>query len=92
MTWVHRLIENVSKRFSAIYSNDSIRLGDYTIRVVDQEEIFDITIFDLKSITPPKQINGIFYDELESHLEDTLKDIQWYDKKSPMEGALFLTF
>jgi hypothetical protein len=77
MTWVQKLIDTMCDKFCAIkHSSSSIRVGNHTIRVVDHDPLFEIKIFDLDRMTPPQEINDLFYDDLESHLENTLKNIQ----------------
>jgi hypothetical protein len=76
MSWVTKLIDSVCVRFNGtIDDNRSIRINNYVVRVINDDELFSIKIVDFTRFAPPKQINNIFCDDLESNLEKTLKEI-----------------
>lgn len=76
MSWVKRLIDAIGVRFNGtVDSNGSIRINNYVVRVINDDDLFSIKIVDFTRFVPPKQINNIFCDELESNLEKTLKEI-----------------
>lgn len=76
MSWIQRLIKAISIRFDgAVDSSGSICIKNHIVKVINEDELFSIKIIDFNRFTPPKQIDNIFFDELESSLEDTLKDI-----------------
>lgn len=76
MTWVQRLIDTLGVRFNgSVDANGSIRINNHIVRVINDNELFSISIIDFNRFIPPKQINNIFCDELESSLEESLKKI-----------------
>lgn len=76
MSWVIKLIDSICVRFNGTVDNHGcIRINNHVVRVINDDELFSIKIFDFTRFAPPKQINNIFCDELESSLEETLKEI-----------------
>ena len=76
MSWVKKIIDVCSKSFNCkVDSNGSILINDRIIKVVGDQDLFSIKIIDLNRYSKPKQIDDIFYDDLQLNLEKTLKEL-----------------
>jgi hypothetical protein len=76
MNWLQRVVDSVCKRFGVVCeSNNTIHIGNYRVKIIDQKDLYDIKVIDMKSFTSPINTANIFYDDLEQNLEETLKKI-----------------
>lgn len=81
MNWVQKLIAQTCRKFGISNRTDDpgfdgFQIGAYRIRVVEDDPTFTIKIIDLERLSLPKQINNIYWDDLASSLEETVKSIR----------------
>lgn len=79
MNWVHNIIQQLCKKLGVNPESqgfDGFRIGSYRVRVVNDDPTFTIKVFDFDCITPPQEISNIYWDELETSLEDAVKSIK----------------
>lgn len=75
MNWVTDMLNKFCTCFNgANEGNNSIRINNHMIRVVKTNELFSIKVIDFSNLTPPKQVNDIFYDELEMSLKEAIEE------------------
>jgi hypothetical protein len=77
MSWIQKLLDSYCTHFKACRtSNNTLKIGNYTVKVVDQVDLYTIQITSLNQCTPTIKIEDMFYDELEENLKKTLNSIQ----------------
>ena len=76
MNWLQRLIERICLKSNLARDPEGkIRIQNYVISVVDDDNLFSIRVVDLVSGTPPKVTGPMYHDEVEDNLVTTIRSL-----------------
>lgn len=77
MTWIQQIVTQTCKKFGICNQPefDGIKKGSFRIRIIEDDPHFTIKIFDLDCNIAPQKIENIYWDQVESSLEDAIRSI-----------------
>lgn len=75
MKWLRQILEKVCADSDAIPSEKTIRVQNYSISVIENDNLYSIRVTDLVSFNPPRITGPLFHDELESTLSSELESL-----------------
>lgn len=75
MKWLQQIIKKVCNKIGLIEKDGSIRFQNYSITIIDDNDLYSIRVVDLISFQSPQIYGPFYYDEIESTLNSTIQSL-----------------